>query len=166
MTDQAPHSGSTGSRLYMMAGGIVALVVAVVIVIALLGITIANSVFGGGSDAPVAAQRSHAPYWIVREGQTYSTIAASTGLSVDQLETFNPHQDPSALVPGQHIRLRLHPPPLHPKRLGPRVWTVRRGQTFSSIAAKTGHSIDALQKLNPRLKPTALQPGQRMKLRR
>jgi LysM repeat protein len=43
---------------------------------------------------------------------------------------------------------------------------VRRGQSFSSIAAKTGHSISALQRLNPHLKATALQPGQRMKLRR
>ncbi|MEA2184835.1 MAG: hypothetical protein QOK16_2474 [Solirubrobacteraceae bacterium] len=168
MTDHGPQHHDPGSRrpLYRMIAGLAALVLAVVIVISLLAITIVNSLGGARSDGPVAPDRSLPAYWIVRHGQTYTTIAAKTGLSIDQLETFNPHQDPTALVPGQHIKLRLHPPPLHPKRLGPRAWIVRRGQTFDSIAAKTGHSIDALRQLNPHLKPTALQPGQRMKLRR
>ena len=40
--------------------------------------------------------------------------------------------------------------------LGPRYWTVRSGQSFGSIAARTGHDIGSLQRLNPRLKATAL----------
>jgi LysM repeat protein len=118
------------------------------------------------SGAARAAGRALPPYWTVRRGQTYTTIAARTGLSVDELVTFNPHQDPGALVPGQHIKLRRHVPPLRPRRIGPRFWIVRRGQTFASIAARTGHTISGLQQLNPRLQPSALQPGQRMRLRR
>jgi LysM repeat protein len=53
-----------------------------------------------------------------------------------------------------------------PKPLGPRYWTVRSGQSFGSIAARTGHDIGSLQRLNPRLKATALQPGSRVRLRR
>ncbi|HEX8159550.1 MAG TPA: LysM peptidoglycan-binding domain-containing protein [Solirubrobacteraceae bacterium] len=168
MIDHVPQHHDPGSRrpLYRMIAGLAALLLAGVIVIALLAIAIVNSLGGSGADGPAVPDRSLPAYWLVRHGQTYSTIAAKTGLTVDQLETFNPRQDPTALVPGQHIKLRLHPPPLHPKRLGPRVWIVRRGQSFSSIAAKTGHSISALQRLNPHLKATALQPGQRMKLRR
>lgn len=150
-------------QLYLIAAAIVALFVTMLIVIV-------ASISGGpstSSDAAQAADRPLPPYWIVREGQSYETIAAKTGLSVEDLETFNPHQDPRSLVPGQAIKLRLRTPPRGRKRgPGPRVWIVRRGQTFASIAAKTGHSVLDLQRLNPRLKPTALQPGQRMTLRR
>jgi hypothetical protein len=39
------------------------------------------------------------------------------------------------------------------------------GDSFGSIAAATGHRIATLQHLNPRLKPTELQPGDRVRLR-
>jgi LysM repeat protein len=42
---------------------------------------------------------------------------------------------------------------------------VRRGESFGLIAAKTGIGIDKLEQLNPRLKPTTLQPGDRVRLR-
>jgi hypothetical protein len=42
---------------------------------------------------------------------------------------------------------------------------VRRGESFGLIAAKTAISIDRLEQLNPRLKPAALQPGDRVTLR-
>lgn len=132
-------------------------------------VVIAASIRGSdaGSETARAADRSLAPYWIVRRGQTYETIADRTGLTIDELETFNPRTDPRSLVPGQAIKLRLHPPPRRSaRRPGGRIWVVRRGQSFASIAARTGLGILELQRLNPRLKPDALQPGQRMILRR
>jgi LysM repeat protein len=42
---------------------------------------------------------------------------------------------------------------------------VRRGESFGSIAAKTGQNIVKLERLNPRLKPTTLQPGDKVRLR-
>jgi hypothetical protein len=106
------------------------------------------------------------PYWTVHQGESYSVIAEKTGLSVDQLETFNPYTNPQTIRPGQRLKLRLHPPPPKPKPKGPMFWTVRTGQSFGYIAAKTSHSIYRLRKLNPRLHPTTLQPGDRMRLRR
>lgn len=160
-SDAPSHAAPDDRRaLHLIIGALVALLVAVVIV------TVISLAAFGGSDTRSDASRSLPPYWTVRRGDTYATIAAKTGLSVEQLQTFNPYQDTLSLRPGQHIKLRLNPPPLRPKRLGPRFWIVRRGQTFASISAKTGHSIYALQRLNPRLKPSALQPGQRMRLRR
>jgi LysM repeat protein len=47
-----------------------------------------------------------------------------------------------------------------------RFYRVRRGQTLSSIAERTGVPIDRLRDLNPRLDPDLLRPGQRLKLRR
>ncbi|MCA1697419.1 MAG: LysM peptidoglycan-binding domain-containing protein [Actinobacteria bacterium] len=104
-------------------------------------------------------------YWTVRNGQTYSQIAEKTGLTVDQLMTFNPTTDPSSIVPGQRLKLRLHMPPPRPKPLGPRFWIVKSGDSFGSIAAKTGKNIIRLQQLNRRLKAEALQPGDRVRLR-
>jgi LysM repeat protein len=106
------------------------------------------------------------PYWTVKAGQTYSRIAERTGLSIDQLEAFNPRVNPGTLVPGQKIKLREHVPAPAPKALGPKFWKVRHGQSFGSIAARTGVPIDTLIALNKRRKPADLQPGDRVRLRR
>ena len=114
-----------------------------------------------------AAVRNVPPYWTVHAGDTYALIAQKTGLSVDQLEAFNPNADPNTLQPGQRLKLWKHPPPprASPRVVGPQFWTVRPGQSFGSIAARTGINIVRLEQLNPRLKPSALQPGARVRLR-
>ncbi len=147
---------------YLVPGGLIALFVAMVVVIA-------TSLVGsdpGGANAQDAASEKLPVYWTVKRGQTYAQIAEKTGLSIEQLETFNPKTDPNALLPGTRLKLRLRVPPPKPKRKGPRYWTVRTGQSYGSIAAKTGHSIIKLQRLNPTLKARNLQPGDRVRLRR
>jgi LysM repeat protein len=145
---------------YVLPAGLGALVVAMLVAIA--------ASLGGSDAAPAgdAVSRRLPPYWTVHRGESYSVIAEKTGLSVEQLETFNPYTNPQTIRPGQRLKLRLHPPPPRPKPKGPMFWTVRTGQSFGSISAKTGHSIDRLRRLNPRLKPTMLQPGDRIRLRR
>ena len=51
-------------------------------------------------------QPSHKRFYVVRAGDTLSTIAVKTGISVSTLEALNPQADPNALQTGQ--RLRLH----------------------------------------------------------
>jgi LysM repeat protein len=111
------------------------------------------------------AVRRLPPYWIVRPGDTLSQISVKTGLSVDQLEALNPRADPNSLLPGQRLNLWMHPPVPRPPPPGPMFWTVQAGQSFGSIAAKTGISIVRLEQLNPQLKPSSLQPGDRVRLR-
>ena len=106
------------------------------------------------------------PYWTVRSGDTLANISAKTGLSVSQIETYNPSADPQILMPGERLLLRAHPPKPRPKPPGPRFWTVRSGESFGSIAAATGIDITLLEHLNPGLKPSTLQPGDRIRLRR
>jgi nucleoid-associated protein YgaU len=52
----------------------------------------------------------HAPprrrLYIVRAGDTLSTISVKTGVSVPTLEALNPSVDPNALQTGQRLRLR------------------------------------------------------------
>jgi LysM repeat protein len=45
-----------------------------------------------------------------------------------------------------------------------RVYTVKQGDTASGIAAKTGVSIETMQKLNKNFDPQTLSPGQRIRL--
>jgi LysM repeat protein len=45
-------------------------------------------------------------------------------------------------------------------------YSVRSGDSLSSIAAKTGVSLGTIESLNPNVDPNALQTGQRLKLRR
>lgn len=49
---------------------------------------------------------------------------------------------------GQRLNLWAHPPAPRPKPLGPRFWTVRAGESFGSIAAKTGIDLTKLEELN------------------
>lgn len=160
-----PGSGGRWTLWYLVPLGMIAMVamVSVIVVSALSGT-------GDGSDATAAeaaeaAGRELPPYWKIRAGDTYSRIAQKTGLTVEQLETFNPRTDPTRIVPGQRIKLRLHVP--KPKRkLGPRFWRVRQGQSFGSIAARTGRTIETLQRLNPKIKASEVQPGDLVRLRR
>jgi LysM repeat protein len=45
-----------------------------------------------------------------------------------------------------------------------RTYTVKSGDTLSSIAVKTGVSLERIQQLNPKLDSNSLQTGQRVKL--
>jgi LysM repeat protein len=45
-----------------------------------------------------------------------------------------------------------------------RTYTVKSGDTLSSIAVKTGVSLARIQRLNPKLDSNSLQTGQRVKL--
>jgi LysM repeat protein len=125
---------------------------------------------GAGTHAPPsAAHRRLPPYWTVRPGDSFALIAARTGLSMEQLQAYNPNVGPLALTPGERLNLWQHPPQPQkpgPKSPGPMFWTVQPGQSFGSIAAATRISIVTLEQLNPKLKPASVQPGNRVRLRR
>ena len=46
-----------------------------------------------------------------------------------------------------------------------RFYTVRTGDTLSSISIQTGIPLSTIEQLNPELDSQALQPGQRLRLR-
>jgi LysM repeat protein len=53
------------------------------------------------------------------------------------------------------------------RRTRPRAfYRVRAGDTLSEIAARTGVAVGRIEALNPSVSPTALQTGQRLRLRR
>jgi LysM repeat protein len=139
------------------------------LLLAMIAVTVL-SLGGAGSDA--AAERSGdratrplAAYWTVRRGDSYASIAQRTGLTIDELETFNRYVNPSAIVPGQRLKLRLHPPRPKPRPLGPRTYRVRAGDSFAAIARRFHHSVARLQQRNPKLPAADLRPGDRVRLR-
>jgi LysM repeat protein len=162
----APATRPRGGVSRYLAPAVLAVAAAAVIAVVLSAPDLAGHSKGGLS-ASHAAVRRPPPYWIVQPGDTFMEIAAKTGVSVAQLEAFNPDVDPLGLVPGQRLKLWLHPPKPSPTPvpLGPLYWTVRPGQSFGSIAAKTGINILTLQQLNPGLKSTRFWPGDRIRLR-
>ena len=148
---------------YLIFGGLAVLFCAIVVV-AIASLTGEDERANRAAERRAQLQRLPV-YWKVKRGDTYVRIAQKTGLTVDELETFNPYTDPSTLQPGQRVKLRAKVPPPKPKPLGPKWVTLRSGDSFGSIAAKTGKPIGRLQRLNPKLKPTLLQPGDRVRLR-
>jgi LysM repeat protein len=147
---------------YLIFGGLAVLFLTMIVV----AVTSLGAGDKPASDAARAAQLRKLPvYWTVHTGDSYGLIAEKTGLTVDELETFNPYVDPSSLRPGQRIKLRAKVPPPKPKPLGPKYFTLRSGDSFGSVAAKTGKNINKLMRLNRKFKPTELQPGDRIRLR-
>lgn len=47
----------------------------------------------------------------------------------------------------------------------PKTYTIKKGDTYTSIAKKTGVTISSLKKLNPRQKETLLMPGKTIRIR-
>ena len=65
----------------------------------------------------------------------------------------------------RHDGRRRRPPATAQKTKGRRRYTVKPGDTPSSIAEKTGVPLEEILRLNPDLDPQTLSPGQRIKLR-
>jgi LysM repeat protein len=65
-------------------------------------ITLTDSVTGttGTTTAP-----ANAKYYVIQSGDTLGSVAAKYNTTVDELMTLNPGVDPSALQPGQRLRV-------------------------------------------------------------
>jgi LysM repeat protein len=64
----------------------------------------ANSTSGNGGGKSSSAKGPR--YYRVKPGDTPTSIAAKTGVSLSQIEQLNPNLDPQTLNPGERIKLR------------------------------------------------------------
>ena len=138
---------------------------AVALIVLTAGIGVGTHSSHAGSSA--TGGRRLAPYWKVRAGDTLAQISYKTGLTIGQLEAYNPNANPQALFVGERLNLWAHPPvpSLAPaKPLGPIFWTVQSGQSYGSIAAATRIDMATLEQLNPRVPPNEVQPGEQIML--
>ena len=87
-----------------------------ILVIGAATLSIVNSAgSGGGGGTSTTATQPHASttkkrvtrrVYVVRNGDTLSSISISTGVPVSRLQRLNPNVDVQALQPGQRLKLR------------------------------------------------------------
>ncbi|KAE9371643.1 carbohydrate-binding module family 50 protein, partial [Stipitochalara longipes BDJ] len=112
--------------------------------------------------------------YTITAGDTFSSIAANFGISVAAIEAANPGVNPNDLQIGQQIIIPSsgdastptpapQPTPVPTPAPAPvpstGTYIIQTGDTFTSIAAKLGTTVAALEAANPTLTPTNLQIG-------
>jgi LysM repeat protein len=101
----------------------------------------------------VTPTRAMATYTI-QSGDTFSSIAQQFNTTVAIIEALNPSVNPDNLQIGQVINLPGQ------TNTGTQSYTIRSGDTFSSIAQKFNTTVAAIETLNPGVNPDDLQIGQ------
>ena len=102
-----------------------------------------------------ASGASSADEHIVKSGETLSGVAAQRGVSLDSLLAANPQIiNPNLIRPGQALNL--------PPREDAGSYTVKPGDTLSTIGAKLGVSWQAIAQANNLRDPNLIRPNQEL----
>lgn len=114
----------------------------------------------------MAASLGAATTYTVKSGDTLSSIARRNGTTVAKLMSLNGIKDPSKILVGQNLKLSSQAAPKPtPKKNTPKAngsYTVKSGDTFYSIAKKSGISVASLKALNPNIEPSSISVGQKL----
>jgi LysM repeat protein len=101
---------SAPARLLAVIALVLAFVVAVVVIGGALGGDSEDSGTrrqGGGAARQAESPRREAPAsYVVESGDTLTSIAHATGVSVARIEALNPDVDPQILIAGETLKLR------------------------------------------------------------
>lgn len=122
-----------------------------------------------------AASQAGADVYTVQRGDTLGSIALKFGVTTQAILGVNPDiTNPNVLTVGQQLKLpagassSAAAPAVSsgqaPAAGGAQTYTVQRGDTLSSIAAKTGVSVAELQRLNNIANPNRITVGQKLTL--
>ncbi|KAK9759459.1 hypothetical protein K7432_017553 [Basidiobolus ranarum] len=102
----------------------------------------------------------------LQSGDSCITVSLKNNISVASLQISNPQLDCSKLVLGQVICIPISKPPVPTSSplpscgIGAISYTVKSGDTCSTIATSNGINIDRLQSVNPTMKCDQLAVGQ------
>jgi LysM repeat protein len=147
---------------------ILALVLAAIAIVTLVVINVGGS---SGSKGAASSDNPKNRYYVVRAGDSFTTIAAKENVDQDRIERLNPSLDPLALQPENCVDLIPHgcrklaaPPARSSSARSPHApkdphYVVRAGDSFASIAAKEGVDLALIRRRNPNLRPQSIQPG-------
>ncbi len=131
-------------------------------------------VLSAATKAMAIANPAASETYTVKAGDSLEKIARKAGTSPEKLAKSNGLKITSVIVPGQKLKVPgasapataiAAAAPVSSPKTSDRTHTVLSGETFSSISRKHGISAGALATANPSVKPTALRPGQVIKLR-
>ncbi|MBD7915504.1 LysM peptidoglycan-binding domain-containing protein [Clostridium sp. Sa3CUN1] len=95
--------------------------------------------------------------YVVKYGDTLSNIAAKYGVSYEELARLNGISEPNIIYPGQVIKIQN-------KNIEGNYYTVKYGDSLSSIASKYGMDYQTLAKINGISNPNLIYPGQVLKI--
>ena len=103
-----------------------------------------------------------AQFYIIREGDTLSSIAVRFDTTPENIIRLNEGITPENLIPGQRICVisKTFQPVTCP--IGTLPYNVNPGDTLKIIAQKFGTDVEALLSANPDIDPFNLQTGQRI----
>ena len=110
--------------------------------------------------------------YTVRSGDTLERIARRTGCSTLALGKANGLKSSTIIHPGQTLKVpsgattTVSAPSLPKSATTFSTYTVRDGDTYTSISRKTGVSISSLAAANPKVKATSLRTGQVIQIRK
>jgi len=105
--------------------------------------------------------------YLVRIGDTFSSISRKLDMSIDQIRQLNGLESNSRLLSGQKLIVMQPSETLvNPNQtvVEEGVYTVRSGDTFSSISCKLGVSIEQIRQLNSLESNSRLVVGQKLKV--
>ena len=102
---------------------------------------------------------------IVKPGDNLTKIARKHGCTVAELIQENGLKNDAVIHPGQKLKIpgTTETSPTAPAEAAD-IYTIRPGDTFSSIARRHDMSVDDLMAANPDTDPRTLRPGQKIKL--
>ena len=116
------------------------------------------STSGGGTRSKTSAPKQSTTYHTVRRGEALSSIAARYGVETSDLMRWNGIKNANKVQAGQKLKL-------YTTRPSWTTYTVRSGDTLSTIASKMGCSVGDLQSWN-NLRSSRIYAGQQLKVRR
>lgn len=127
---------------------------------------------GHGESAPSMGRPSAAGSHVVRQGETFSQIARSHGVSQDALARANPAAYPDRLLIGEKLMIpggkstpvpSYEPPANSPAAtLSSRAHVVKRGESLGAIAKSYGIPTATLASANKLKNANLIEPGQRL----
>ena len=94
--------------------------------------------------------------YVVKEGDTLSSIAIKYGTTYDSIVKLNGITNPNLIYPGQVLKIETKIEASNNENI---YYTVKPGDTLSSIAAKSGVSYQTLASMNGITNPNLIYPG-------
>ncbi len=120
--------------------------------------------------APAVAEETATATYIVKAGDSLEKIARTVGTTPSSIAKQNGMKPTALIHPGQKLKIRkasnTTSTPSSVASAAPtavdagKTYTVKNGETFSSISRKLKIPLSALIAANPKVKPTAIRAGQ------
>lgn len=104
--------------------------------------------------------------YTVRRGDTLSGIALRFGTTVQELASINGIANPNLIYPGENIRITTNGTinGNETRATGKIIYTVKRGDTLSSIAQRYGVSVNQIAKINDIANVNLIYPGEKIRI--